>query len=143
MCDSSCEITTSWTAIPLMEAGSGHTSAVLRFNSIGQPRMIFNHGSINSVAGDLWYLWCNSDCNLKTNWDYFSLGFAGKTEDPDLALDAQDRPRIAFKIISPGGLFFGFCNTNCESHTAYWQGDISERDSLLDVEWPILPWVGC
>jgi hypothetical protein len=143
VCDSSCEDPTSWTAVPLMEAGSGHTSAVLRFNSSGQPRMIFNQGVISSVDGFLWYLWCNSGCNLRTNWDNFSLGFAGQTEDPDLALDAQDRPRIAFRILSPGGLFFGFCNTNCESQTAYWQGNISERDTLLDDDWVILPWEGC
>jgi hypothetical protein len=140
MCDSSCENLASWTGVPLMEAGSGHTSSVLRFNLSGQPRMIFNQGSINSAPGPLYYLWCNSGCNLRTNWDAFSLGFAGQAEDPDLALDAQGLPRIAFRVISPGGLFFGFCKTNCESQSPDWRGNISERDSLLDVEWPLPPW---
>ena len=144
MCDSSCDNFDSWTGVPLMEAGSGHTSSVLRFNSSGQPRMIFNQGSINSEPGFLYYLWCNGGCNDRANWDASVTGMgAGLAEDPDLALDAQGRPRIAFRITSPGGLFFGFCQANCESQTAFWQGDISERDSLLDSEWVILPWEGC
>jgi hypothetical protein len=141
-CDSACENPASWTGVPLMEAGSGHTSSVLRYNSSGQPRMIFSQGTISGTAGYLYYLWCNSGCNDIANWDASVTGMgAGLAQDPDLALDVLGRPRIAFRILSPGGLFFGFCNVNCESHTGYWQGDISERDTLLDAEWVILPWV--
>jgi hypothetical protein len=72
------------------------------------------------------------------------LGAPGQTEDPDLALDALNRPHIAFRnILSPDGLGYFWCDTNCESPSATWQGGLVEPSSDLDVEWDILPPLNC
>ena len=143
-CDTVCNNPANWTYTALMERGSGHVSSVLRFNSSGQPRLVFNQGSINSgPAGYLYYWWCNTGCTNGANWTGSSVGAQGQAEDPDLALDALNRPRIAFKNNSPDGLGYAWCDMSCESNSATWQGGLVEPSSDLDVEWPILPPVGC
>jgi hypothetical protein len=41
------------------------------------------------------------------------------------------------------GLGYFWCDTNCESDTATWQGGLVEPSSDLDVEWPIPPPSSC
>lgn len=143
-CDTVCNNPASWTYTPLIEAGSGHVSSVLRFNSNDQPRIVFNQGSISGTAGYLVYWWCNNGCTDGANWAGSSLGAPGQAEDPDLALDTFDRPRIAFRsILSPDGLGYVWCDTNCESDTPTWLGGLLEPSSDLDVEWDILPPLNC
>jgi hypothetical protein len=135
----------SWTYTALMERGSGHVSFVLRLTSSDQPRLVFNQGSINSgPAGYLYYWWCNTGCTDGANWAGSSVGAEGQAEDPDLALDALNHPRIAFRnILSPDGLGYVWCDTNCESSSANWQGGVVEPSSDLDLEWDILPPLNC
>ena len=143
-CDTDCINLANWTYTTLMERGSGHVSSVLRFNSNGQPRLVFNQGSINSgPAGYLWYWWCYSACTNGANWFGSSVGAQGQAEDPDLALDALNRPRIAFRDTSPDGLGYAWCDTSCESNSAVWNGGLVEASSDLDVEWDIQPPLNC
>jgi hypothetical protein len=144
-CDTECNNPANWTYTALMERGSGHVSFVLRLTSSGQMRLVFNQGSINSgPAGYLYYLWCNTGCTDGANWAGSSIGAEGQAEDPDLALDALNRPRIAFRnILSPDGLGYFWCDTSCESTSAIWQGGLVESSSDLDLEWDILPPLNC
>jgi hypothetical protein len=145
-CDTACNNLASWTYTALMERGSGgiNVSFVLKFTSSGQPRIVFNQGSISGTDRYMYYLWCNNDCTDGANWAGSSLGAPGQAEDPDLALDALNRPRIAFRnILSPDGLGYVWCDTNCESNTATWLGGLLEPSSDLDVEWDILPPLNC
>jgi len=144
-CDTACINQANWTYTALMERGSGHVSSVLRFNSSGQPRLVFNQGSLNSgPAGYLWYWWCNTGCTDGANWAGSSVGAQGQAEDPDLALDALNRPRIVFKSNSPDdGLGYAWCDMSCESTGAIWQGGLVEPSSDLDSDWDILPPLNC
>ncbi|MDO8473753.1 MAG: hypothetical protein Q7T05_08055 [Dehalococcoidia bacterium] len=143
-CDTACNDPASWTYAPLMERGSGHVSFVLRFTSTGQPRLVFNQGTISGTSGYLYYLWCSADCTVNTSWAGSSVGAQGQAEDPDLALNALNRPRIAFRsILSPDGLGYSWCDTNCESVSATWLGGLLEPSSDLDIEWDILPPLNC
>jgi hypothetical protein len=144
-CDTDCINLANWTYTALMERGSGHVSFVLRLTSSGQPRLVINQGSLNSgPAGYLYYLWCNTGCTNSANWDGSSVGAQGQAEDPDLALDAFNRPRIAYRnILSPDGLGYFWCDANCESTAAAWQGGLVEPSSDLDLEWDILPPSNC
>jgi hypothetical protein len=108
--------------------------------------LVFNQGTIDPGPGNyLYYLWCNTGCTDSANWAGYSIGVQGQAEDPDLALDTLNRPRIAFRSNSPeDGLGYFWCDTSCESTTsAVWQGGLVEPSSDLDVDWPILPPVGC
>jgi hypothetical protein len=144
-CDADCINQANWTYTALMERGSGHVSFVLRLTSSGQPRLVFNQGSINSgPAGYLYYWWCNTGCTDGANWAGSSIGAEGQAEDPDLALDALNHPRIAFRnTSSPDGLGYVWCDTNCESTSATWLGGVVEPSSDLDLEWDILPPLNC
>lgn len=145
-CDTACENLASWTYTLLMDRGGGiNVSFVLRLTSNGQPRLAFNQGWIGSGPPNyLWYLWCNTGCTNNANWAGSSVGAQGQSEDADLALDALDRPRIAFRsILSPDGLGYFWCDTNCESTSAIWQGGLVEPSSDLDIEWDILPPLNC
>ena len=144
-CETNCDILTNWTYTVLMERGSEHVSFVLRLTSSGQPRLVFEQGSISPGPGKyLWYLWCNTGCTNSANWAGSSVGAQGQAEDADLALDALNRPRIAFKSMAPDdGLGYFWCDTNCESDSASWQGGLVEPSSVLDIEWDILPPLNC
>ena len=126
-CDTDCINLANWTYTALMERGSGHVSFVLRLTSNGQPRLVFKQGSISPGPGNyLWYWWCNTGCTNGANWAGSSVGAQGQAEDPDLALDALNRPRIAFRSMSPDdGLGYFWCDTSCESDScdlAGWAG---------------------
>jgi hypothetical protein len=144
-CDTGCDILTNWTYTALMERGTGHVSFVLRLTSNDQPRLVFEQGSISPGPGNyLWYWWCNTGCTNGANWAGSSVGAQAQAQDADLALDALNRPRIAFRnILSPDGLGYFWCDTNCESDTATWLGGLLEPSSDLDVEWDILPPLNC
>jgi hypothetical protein len=142
-CDTDCINQANWSYTTLMERGSGNVSSVLRFTSTGQPRLVFNQGIISGTAGYLYYLWCNNGCTNNANWSGSSVGAQGQAEDPDLALNDLDQPRIAFKQSSPDGLGYAWCNTSCESVSAAWSGELKETGSDLDIEWPIPPPTSC
>ena len=143
-CDTLCNNLASWTYTALMERGSGHISFVLRLTSSGQPRLVFEQGTISPGPGNyLWYWWCNTGCTVGANWAGSSVGTQGQAEDANLALDVLNRPRIAFRSMSPDGLGYFWCDTNCESASATWLGGLVEPSSDLDVDWVILPWEGC
>ena len=62
------------------------------------------------------------------------MGAQGQAEDPDLALDALNRPRIAFRnILSPDGLGYAWCDTSCESTGGIWQGGLVEPSSTPPI----------
>ncbi len=140
-CDADCSNLANWSYTPLMERGSGHVSFVLRLTSSDQPRLVFNQGSINSgPAGYLYYWWCNTGCANGANWADTSIGDEGQVEDPDLALDTFNRPRIAFRSNSPGdGLGYFWCDSGCESGSPLWLGGLVEPSDDLDAEWYIPP----
>jgi hypothetical protein len=144
-CDTDCINLTNWTYTPLMDRGTGHVSFVVRLTSSNQPRLVFNQGTMDPGPGNyLYYWWCNTDCTNGVNWAGSSVGAQGQAEDPDLALDAFNRPRIAFRnVSSPDGLGYVWCDTNCESLSAQWQGGLVEPSSDLDLEWDILPPLNC
>ena len=144
-CDTDCGNPASWTYTALVERGSGHVSFVLRLTSNDQPRLVFNQGTIDPGPGNyLYYLWCNTGCTNGANWAGSSVGAQGQAEDPDLALDAFDRPRIAFRSNSPDdGLGYFWCDSSCESYSAIWQGGLVEPSSNLDDEWYIPPPANC
>jgi hypothetical protein len=70
--------------------------------------------------------------------------------DPDLQLDAHDRPRIAFHWQDDPQLFQGqlgvgyaWCDTNCESPGAVFQHALTEESAALDTDWPLTRPLNC
>src|SRR4051812_25321573 len=70
--------------------------------------------------------------------------------DPDLQLDAHDRPRIAFHwqddpqlIQGQLGVGYAWCDTNCESPGAVFQRALTEESAALDTDWPLTRPLNC
>ena len=68
----------------------------------------------------LHYLSCDSNCFSDGSWNTLNFGLDREVGDgADIALDSQDRPRIAY-LDGSDNLRYSWCNTGCESG-ANWQ----------------------
>lgn len=146
-CNSNCETTpTNWTLTPLLDRGYGQVAWVLRLTSTGQPRVAFYQGELdNSDDGEhLNYVWCNTTCSNNANWYIYPIGLAsGEGQDPDLRLDSQNRPRIAYRSDNPDGLGYAWCTSNCEAGNAGWQHILAEDSRVMDNDFPVPPPANC
>jgi hypothetical protein len=139
-CDTACDVATNWWYLPLYL--NSH-SYVLRLTTSDQPRIAFYQGTVSS--GVLYYLSCNTGCTNGANWSGWGVGglTAGNGQNPDLALDGLNRPRIVYREDTPDGLGYAWCTANCELNTAVWQVAHVESGVDLDAEWDILPPLSC
>jgi len=141
-CDDNCTSPANWTLTPLMETGGGWF--VMRLDSNDNPRVALAARPTVGAPTVLYYLWCDIDCTSDANWSGYDIGFApGQTEDPDLALDASNHPRISFKDNTNDGLGYAWCDSACESFSPDWQSVLAEPSSNLEAEWSILPPYNC
>jgi hypothetical protein len=145
LCDTACDNPPNWSGTFLYERGGGHASFVLRLDSNDRPRMAFYQGSLSDGQGQrLYYVWCNTGCADGASWDGSAIGLAlSDGQDPSLAIDGQDRPRIAYRNATSDGLRYAWCDTNCESTSTVWQQRLVESSTVLDTEWPIPPPANC
>jgi hypothetical protein len=143
-CNTNCLDPVNWLGTTLYERGGGQASWVLHLDSNNHPRMVFYQGVPDSGPGEqLNYLWCNTSCTSAASWTGANVGLAqGEGTDPDLTLNSQNQPRIAYHK-GAGGLGFGACNANCESTSANWQHQVTEASSVLDTDWPRSPPPNC
>jgi hypothetical protein len=144
-CDSGCENGANWQRVALFDRGSGHAFWSLRLDSAGQPRLAFYQGAFDGGAGEkLYYIWCNGDCLNSDNWDGYDLELdQGIGQHPDLLIDANNRPHLAFQITPTTGLAYARCTAGCQSDSAVWQAVVAEASSVLDADFPIAPPIGC
>lgn len=141
-CDSACDQQNNWKRVFLMPTGSGsypHPAWDIELDANNLPRAVIFTGG--GELGDayqkrLLYLWCDQNCLERKNWFFNSLGMdASDGQSPDLELDVQGRPRIAW-IDSSGDLGYSSCNTGCHSDTPQWQNKIVETEAALRREFP-------
>lgn len=141
-CDSACEKPANWTATPI--ADSQGTEFVLRLDSQNRPRLaIYRAQSASAPGGTLFFVVCNGQCANRANWVGTDVGLSAhlgvmgvwpSSPNADLALDAQGRPRIAFRQNSPDGLGYAWCDDRCEQSSAGWRSQTIEDSNRLDAE---------
>lgn len=141
-CDSNCTDPSNWYGTILIDI---HGTAMfnLKVDSNGDPRVGFYSGSYASSPFQnyhLYYLWCDSDCTVSgANWFLSDTGMPfGSGDGVDLALDAQNRPRLSFQTAGQG-LGYAWCNTNCESGDAIWESQEVESKESLTENYEVLP----
>jgi hypothetical protein len=143
----------SWTSIQLVSPinGSAAVYSSLRVTTNGRPRFAY-YGTPNNQAESLYYFWCNGACTTGTNWSFSSIGLAPASgfntsgQEPDLALNSQDEPRLAFQTLDNtlgSGLGYASCDTSCESVSASWQKLLADTNDQLNADWNRLPPFGC
>jgi hypothetical protein len=138
-CDTTCTNVFNWMQLPLFPRGYGtNPSWDLAINAQGGLRVAFYQGtSTNSSTERLFYIWCDANCLNSNAWFGQLLMNDGNGENPDLALDGQGRPRIAYNDVNGAGLGYLWCNTVCESGSGTWTTKIAESSDLLDATFPL------
>ncbi len=143
----------SWTSAGIITpmGGSAALYSSLRLTRTGQPRFAY-YGALSGPADSLFYFWCSSACTSDANWSFSGVGLAPASgfntsgQEPDLALDGQDHPRLSFQTLDNTlghGLGYARCDTNCESNSATWQKVLADSNDQLNADWNRLPPAGC
>ncbi len=132
----------------LVQVSSGAVAFGLRLDSTGSPRMALYPGSGEGgelPASRLYYLTCTANCAQgAANWRALDIGLPVTINDKavyhgelglDLALDHQDRPRMAFRIWPYAELGYAWCNqSNCATATDGWNETIVPSTQAADAE---------
>jgi hypothetical protein len=104
----------------------------------GRPRFVLDNG-VNYE-----YHSCDLACTSAGNWHFSGMGlvpaasFETSGQEPDLALDSQDHPRLSFQTVDHtlgNGLGYGWCDVSCESGSPTWQKVLADPNSQLNVDW--------
>jgi hypothetical protein len=154
-CQAGCGTAGNWSGSLLAQTVSASVMDdpvfALRTDSNGQPRLALYTGS--GVGGDLppnrlLYLGCDAaDCGPAQGWWALDLDFADThgADGVDLALDGQNRPRIAYHapLAAGFGLYYAWCNTGCSASAENWQNREIEPSEQVNQELPIPPAAGC
>ena len=136
-CDAGCDQTAGWQRTFVMDVGTGSwppRSWDIELDSNNRPRIaIFTGDWIGDNPDDhrLFYAWCNAACLTTGGWQRMSVGLPSQDgQGPDLELDGQGRPRIAYATGS-GNIGHSWCNTACESQ-AQWQHQVAETTAQME-----------
>lgn len=143
-CDGGCDDADNWNRAILFDRGSGpNVSWDLEMNG-NRPRLAFYQGALVGGGDILYYTWCNSNCLNGGNWQGRSLGLGTSNgRGPDLELDGQGRPRIAYSLYDVGGLGYSWCTGTCESAGGTWQHRQVETRANLYTAWPVAYPLNC
>jgi len=154
-CKSGCDNPAGWSAVRLLDRVSASVTAPveisLRADSAGHPRVAYYAGTGQGGTlppNILYYLSCSaSDCAQVEAWQALDL-LLPELHGEDgvaLALDPQDRPRIAYHaaLTEGDGLFYATCDTDCEAQVQGWTAARVEPSAKVNEELPIPPWPGC
>jgi hypothetical protein len=129
-CDTSCTDAANWSQALISAVIQEEyffdwevvTYPALTFTSNGQPRFIAELMLLADQNRDtaLYYFACDAACDDINNWGRTKIGERGQGSDLswDLALDANDRPRVAhYPAALPDGqgeqLYYKWCNSDC------------------------------
>lgn len=138
-CDTACDDATNWHFTSLYELGDAY-DFTLQIDSLGRPRLAVYAGYYGDDRDNrLHYFWCNTGCLTPGNWSSYDLGLPDEYGiNVDLALDSQNRPRLAYAtdIYYSEHVDYLWCTANCETGTAVWQSIIVETSAEVNASAP-------
>lgn len=122
----------------------------MRLTTGGAPRIALYTGTGdggNLTPNQLHYLSCDTSCAQQLDqWGALDLGLpAGYGEEGvDLALDGQNRPRIALHVPVPvDELAYAWCDTQCEGASQGWQSKLLPSAQAAEAEMGLPARMGC
>jgi hypothetical protein len=88
------------------------------------------------------YGWCDANCLDTASWQYTQWPDLD-VQDPDLEVDAQGQPRVAYQTTEydetgnnpVDSLYYLWCNGDCRAPNAQWQRVRIETSDHLRAEW--------
>jgi len=144
-CDHGCETRANWQRTRVIDQGSGsypNPTWSMDLTEDGRPRVALFTGYGTEIEGldqQLLYIYCDEGCTAPEgeNWFGYPLGLGnGVGESPDIKLDADGVPHVAF---TTNGFELGFasCTGGCEdSKSASWTSDFAERSEVAAADRP-------
>jgi hypothetical protein len=144
----------SWLTAPMVSSFISVLAASyssLRLTHTGEPRFAY-YGTPGGSAESLYYFWCHSACTNSANWTFSDVGLVPAAnsqtsgQEPDLALDGQDHPRLSFQTLDNtlgNGLGYAWCDQNCESGSSSWQNLLADSNDQLNADWNRVSAFGC
>lgn len=154
-CNQSCQSGANWSKIVVADTASASVTHWATFSlavdAHGKPRLALytGTGQGGSLApNSLYYLACDAtQCAADQAWSALNLNLPQTQgeEGVALALDSQNRPRIAYHapLAAGFGLRYAWCNSNCASTAQDWQSQEVESSEEVNAELPIPPRPGC
>lgn len=154
-CDRNCDAAGNWSGSVLADTVSSGVTSFATFSlavtSDGRPRLALYSGT--GLGGSLppnglYYLACDAaNCGGAGAWTGVRLELP-ETRGEDgvaLALDGQNRPRLAYHApLAAGlGLHYAWCDAGCAGSAAAWSSGEVEPSDAANAELPIPPWPGC
>ncbi len=153
-CNTGCYTLANWSSLRLVDTVSASVTEFatfsLRVDSSGHPRLALYTGTGlggTLTPNTLYYLGCDTtSCTQGQSWQALDLNLPNYNGEDGvaLALDSQNRPRIAYHagLTTGDGLYYVYCNTNCGT-AANWQAGRVEPSAKVNTELPIPPYGGC
>ena len=135
-CEAGCDSLEHWRRTRVIDTGYGsypNPTWDLEVLPDGRPRAVLFAGSDMSqpsLAHQLIYFWCDTDCDNDKNWNGHAVTATGDGESPDLALTSDGQPRIAF-LGEYGDLGTLACDVDCESDHGQWS--LKLQDASADA----------
>jgi hypothetical protein len=125
-CNAGCTNSSNWHEVPvgMTIPGTGQYEMfeypALTFTSKGQPRIVAGFFPLGEDESFVHYLACDQGCEDAANWQRVKLWPRGQGDNPgwDVAVDRQDRPRIAYypeALPDDSGeqLYYAWCDGGC------------------------------
>lgn len=141
-CTENCTDRSSWSRAYVNEMGGGSYPSPtwdLAFTRDGRPRVAQFAGDgteRKDLSHELIYLWCDTECGRDSSWNGSTVQPGkGIGESADLALDENDRPRIAM-LTNHGEMALAACDEDCETSTPKWRYALAESIATPQKERP-------
>lgn len=154
-CNTNCASVANWSGLRLVDTVSASVTEfatlALRTDSSGRPRLALYTGTGQGGTlnpNTLYYLLCAAaTCSQGQSWSALDLGLPSTHGEGgvDLALDEENRPRIAYHapMVAGFGLHYAWCNESCETSPQGWEYQEIEPSEAVNQELPLPPWPGC
>ncbi len=155
-CRQNCSNGVNWDNVILLDVVSSSVTSFANFSlevtTGGRARVALYAGTgIGGTLppGRLYYLACRlPDCMDLGSWSVVDIGLPDThgEEGISLALDAQNRPRLAYHapLAAGFGLYYAWCDAaDCQDVATGWQAQELEASEEVNEELPIPPWEGC
>lgn len=137
-CERYCDDSANWERVVLAPRGTGaRASADLAVDAGGSPRIAFYQEALPGGRGQrLVWMACDGGCLQADSWVTLDLGRgAASGQEPDIELDGQGRPWIAFLDAARGGVGITTCDSTCVDLRRWRFGHVEDHTDLARV-WP-------
>lgn len=137
-CERYCDDSANWERVVLAPRGTGaHASADLAVDLGGSPRIAFYQDALPGGRGDrLFWMACDGSCLQPDSWVTVDLGLGPSAgQEPDIELDGQGRPWIAYLDSTRGGVGITTCDATCVDVRRWRFGQLEDRADLAQA-WP-------